>query len=122
MHMLKTDASIFRYRDSRLYLIAWVDDLFIFYPKEMETVANSLWSHLKESFDLPLWKDTTECLGMEITRNREERTLAISMQGHLMGILKAGNMENCNPVSTPVDPGFIFTAKDSPQTDELLER
>lgn len=122
MRMLKTDASIFRYRDSRLYLIAWVDDLFIFYPKEMETVANSLWSHLKESFDLPLWKDTTECLGMEITRNREERTLAISMQGHLMGILKAGNMENCNPVSTPVDPGFIFTAKDSPQTDEEKDK
>ena len=29
MSTLKTDASIFRYKDIRLYLMAWVDDWFI---------------------------------------------------------------------------------------------
>jgi hypothetical protein len=47
-------------------------------------------------------------LGMAIKRNRRLRTLSISQAKYLEGVLKRFEMENCKPVSTPLEQGRKF--------------
>ena len=47
-------------------------------------------------------------LGMSIKRDRECRTLTISQANYVERILRKFGMENCKPVSTPLDPGRKF--------------
>ena len=47
-------------------------------------------------------------LGMSIKRDRECRTLTISQPNYLEKVLKKFGMENCKPVSTPLEPGRKF--------------
>ena len=47
-------------------------------------------------------------LGMSVKRNRRSRTLSISQTKYLEGVLKRFNMENCKPVSTPLEQGRKF--------------
>ena len=44
-------------------------------------------------------------LVMGIVRNRESRTMSISQKKYLGGVLKKFDMENCKPVSTPLEFG-----------------
>ena len=47
-------------------------------------------------------------LGMSINRDRESRTLTVSQPNYLDKVLKKFGMENCKPVSTPLEPGRKF--------------
>ena len=49
-------------------------------------------------------------LGMVVKRDRKSRKLTISQPKYLEGILKRFQMENCKPVSTPMDVGKQFCA------------
>ena len=44
-------------------------------------------------------------LGMLVKRNRERGKMTISQPKYLEGILKRFGMEQCKPVSTPLEPG-----------------
>ena len=47
-------------------------------------------------------------LGVSITRNRAIRTLSISQEKYLEGVLNRFGMEGCKPVSTPLESGEKF--------------
>ena len=47
-------------------------------------------------------------LGMSIKRDRESRTLMISQPNYVEKVLRKFGMENCKPVSTPLEPGGKF--------------
>ena len=47
-------------------------------------------------------------LGMSVKRNRETRTLSLSQPKYLEGILKKFKMDQCKPVSTPLEQGQKF--------------
>ena len=56
-------------------------------------------------------------LGMSVKRDRKARTLTINEPKYLEGILKRFGMDQCKPVSTPLDPGKKFESlseNDSP--------
>ncbi|CAB4028310.1 Retrovirus-related Pol poly from transposon TNT 1-94 [Paramuricea clavata] len=52
--------------------------------------------------------EVSHMLGMLIKRDRDSRTLTISQSKYLEGVLKRFNMEECKPVSTPLEPGKQF--------------
>ncbi len=41
-------------------------------------------------------------LGMKITRDRDNQTLTITQKDYIEKILQRFNLENCNPVRTPM--------------------
>ena len=47
-------------------------------------------------------------LGMQIKRDRQHRVLTISHPNYLSNVLKRFKMENCRPVSTPLEVGKKF--------------
>ena len=47
-------------------------------------------------------------LGMEVKRDRAKKVITICQKAYLEGILSRFGMENCNPVSTPIETGKRF--------------
>lgn len=58
----------------------------------------------------------TTFLGLEIKRNRTNRTLFLSQIKYVNKILETFGMQRCNPAATPVDP-YIRLEKSNPEYD-----
>ena len=63
---------------------------------------------LCNKFDMVDQGEAHSVLGMLINRDRATKTLFISKPNYLENILKKFGMENCKPVSTPVEAGKKF--------------
>ena len=57
-------------------------------------------SKLMENFKMTDMGDVSLVLGMQITRDREKKTLTIRQEEHTESILKRLGMANCKPVVT----------------------
>ena len=63
---------------------------------------------LCERFEMVDLGEIHYLLGMSIKRDRECRTLTISQSNYVEKVLRKFGMENCKPVSTPLEPGRKF--------------
>ena len=52
-----------------LYLVVWVDDIFLFFPSSSTNNAERLWAELQKDLDLDAWEDINDCLACNVTRN-----------------------------------------------------
>ena len=55
-------------------------------------------------------------LGIEVTRNREERTITLSQRSYLESITHHFGFDELNPVSSPMEPHIKLTNAQSPST------
>ena len=55
-------------------------------------------------------------LGIEVTRNREERSLALSHRSYLDSIIRRFNFDDLKPVSSPMEPNVRLSTSQSPST------
>ncbi|CAB4037181.1 Hypothetical predicted protein [Paramuricea clavata] len=84
----------------------YVDDILCFsnniemLKKEKEALA--------KRFQVEDMGEVSYVLGMSVKRNREARTLTINQPKYLEGVLKRFGMQECKPVSTPLEPGRKF--------------
>ena len=101
-------------------LALWVDDILLF--------SNNAEMLMKEKEQLGMRFVVTDqgevhhILGMVVKRDRANKTMKISQQKFLEGILKKFKMENCKPVTTPAEPGrkFMKLAEDEIPVDVQL--
>ena len=82
---------------------AFVDDLIIVGKK---VSALELRATLQTVFEMTDLGEMKKFLGMEIDRDREARTITVSQQSYLAGVLEKFRMEECNPVSSPIVAGY----------------
>ncbi|MBW0537484.1 hypothetical protein O181_077199 [Austropuccinia psidii MF-1] len=59
-------------------------------------------------------------LGIKINRNRSRKTITLSQQLYIDKILKEFGMENCKPVTTPMDPGVRLVLSDETNQDTIF--
>jgi len=107
------------YYDSvnKIYMVVWVDDLFLFFPTTSTALAKQLWSHLQQHLDLGEWDDVSDCLACTVRRDRDQRIITLSQTKAIWKFLRKVGMEKCNPADTPVATGFVFTKEDCPSTE-----
>jgi hypothetical protein len=55
------------------------------------------------------------CLGIEVTQTPDK--VELKQTSYIQSILQKHGLESCNPALSPLDPGFVFSTKDSPQTE-----
>ena len=55
-------------------------------------------------------------LGIEVMRNREECSLALSQHSYLESIIRRFNFNNLKPVSSPMEPNVKLSSSQSPTT------
>ncbi len=88
-----------------LMIIAlYVDDLPI---AGNDTVAISwMKGELRKRFEMKDLGEVQICLGLEISRDRSNRTLRLSQDRYTESILERLGMQNAKPVATPMESGF----------------
>lgn len=109
-HYISDDGSVV------IWIALYVDDLLI--------VSNSM-SQLSQ-FKIKLsqlfsMKDLSEAkfiLGVEIERDRKQKTLKINQRSYITSIIDRFDMAAANPCATPMDAGCKLSKLQSPQTDQ----
>jgi hypothetical protein len=81
----------------------WVDDLIIF--SKDPTAMNTIKQQLRDEFEMKDQGELRYFLGILVHRDRARRIIRIDQKGYIEMILKRFNMENSNPVSTPMATG-----------------
>jgi hypothetical protein len=106
-----SDWSVFTDKDHTIIVGIYVDDLVIMGPDLSRIKALKA----KISAEYPV-KDLGEikfCLGLNIVRDRKAGTLTIDQIHYIESMLRAYRMEDCTPVSTPID-GYESTTPGAP--------
>ena len=106
-------------KDGKILIIAlYVDDLLIFSNEMAE--LQELKMQMCKRFEMTDLGEVRYCLGLEISRDRTNRTIKIGQARYVKEILERFNMGECKPVSTPTE-GKLSNDM-SPATAEERER
>lgn len=89
-----------------LIVAVYVDDIFIF--TKHKTLRENIKRNLQKNFEMKDLGTTTNCLGINITRNVKEGKLWIDQRDHTEKILRRFNMMENKPVSTLLETGLDF--------------
>jgi Reverse transcriptase (RNA-dependent DNA polymerase) len=89
--------------ESSCFIAIYVDDLAIC-GSPSETLH--LQEYLVDTFKMKDLGDLELFLGIEVERDRANRTISLSNSSYLEKILRNNDMEACNGVSTPLPPGL----------------
>lgn len=101
---------------SLVYVAVYVDDLLIF--SNNNDWKETLKDDLKRNFKMKDLGQANSCVGIRITRNRNEGKIFLDQKKYIEEILAKFRMQDCNPVKTPSDPNQKLTKTMSPQSDE----
>ena len=73
---------------------------------------------IKSKYDLTDLGPIHWLLGIKITRDRENRTIALSQSSYIDSLLRRFNFTDLKPFSTPMDPNIRYSKNQCPQTLE----
>ena len=116
---LSEDNFVFLNKNSGVIIALYVDDLLIF-SKEL-TAITDIKAELKKTYNMKDLGEADVCLGIQIRRNRKNRTLTIDQHAYVTKVLKEFSMENSKAVATPID-GYEYikpTLDGEPMADQL---
>jgi hypothetical protein len=114
----KSEFCLYYNAEKHIYLIVWVDDIFVFFPKEAEPSALKLWKELQQGFDLDDWEDIRDCLACTVTRDRANLTLTLSQEPAIRKLLQRLDITEVNEKDTPMVANAKLSKKDCPTTEE----
>ena len=107
-------------KDGTIIIVAiYVDDLLIL--ANDVTALNNLKLELGKRFDMKDLGEVHFCLGIQVTRNRQERTIRISQAKYIEDVLKRFNMQDSKPIGTPLDASVKLTKDMSPASAQEEE-
>ena len=103
---LQSDRSIYLYVRGELKIILPVynDDL-TFASKDASLIDKAV-QDLSKLFKLRDLGETRFLLGVEITRDRSQRSISLSQRQYIVDMLERYGLPDCNPVGTPLPPGL----------------
>jgi hypothetical protein len=118
---LESDRSIYLYGrgDTRIIMPIYVDDITLAGKSgaQLDHVIKELSKHVP-LHDLG---ETEFLLGVQITRDRPNRTIHLSQRQYIIDLLERHGMGECSPVKTPMVPNSHLTKDMCPQTLEEKE-
>ena len=110
----KSEPCLYLCTKRKLYLLIWVDDIFLFYPKESSEHAQGLWKGLREHLDLDEWEDIGDCLSCVVTRDRARGVIKLSQEAAATKLVQRNEMNASAEKKTPMSAGLKLTKKDCP--------
>jgi hypothetical protein len=104
-----------------MYIVLYVDDLLIASEDEQEVAA--LKCELAKRFEMKDLGPVKRFLGIQVERGMFNGRLGMKLQqaDYIRTVLERHGMENCNPVSTPLDSSVKLT-KTMPETDKSVDQ
>ncbi|KAK9049562.1 hypothetical protein SSX86_031470 [Deinandra increscens subsp. villosa] len=116
----KCDTSLFTYRKGTdiAYILLYVDDIIL--VTSSDRLRTQIMALLASEFAMKDLGPLTFFLGIAVTRP-SSNSLFLSQHKYAREILQRAGLENCNPVSTPVDTQSKLSAKDGIPLPDLTE-
>ena len=102
----------------KLYLIIWVDDIFLFFPKSSSDQAKQLWDNLRQKLELDEWQEIDDCLGCVVRYDREQGVLTLSQEKAVKKLLEKNKLDDCKEVTTPMVPNSKLSKAQCPTREE----
>ena len=113
---VRSDSSFYVFeRDGvRIYMPIYVDDITI--VSRSEPAIQRVIQDLEKRFKLRNLGPTRFLLGIEVIRDRANRTLQLWQRQYIVDLLARHGMADCSPVQTPMDPGLKLSKSDEPMS------
>ena len=114
---VKSDHGIYIFRKDRvrIFMPIFVDDITL--AGKDASKIDSVIQELSLHFKLRDLGPTTQLLGIQIHRDRPNRTLSISQSQFITNLLQEHGLQDCKPVFTPLNPRSRLSSSMSPQND-----
>lgn len=98
-----------------LFVAVYVDDIMIF--SNDSTMKNQLKADLMKRFKMKDIGEVSSVLGMRVRRDKRLGTISIDQTNYINEVLRRFDMQNCNPISTPMDHNQKLSIEMSPRND-----
>lgn len=97
------DPCVYAQRNGKflVYVAVYVDDLLIF--SNNVSMKNKLKNSLSYHFKMKDLGEAKSCIGIHITRNRQDGKIYLDQTKYIDCILDKFGMNECNPIKTPTD-------------------
>ena len=89
-----------------VFIGVYVDDTIFMSNDKSVLLAEK--ENISKAFAMDDRGEISYILGMEVKRDRAKKVLTISQKAYLESVLTRFGMQNCNPVSTPLETGKRF--------------
>jgi len=116
----KLEYTLYYDKENQLFLLVWVDDIFLFFPSKSMEHATKLWKGLQTEFCLADAEDISDCLGCVITRDRPNRRMFLSQSAAATKLLEKSGLGLAEPADTPLVPNTKLSSADCPTDAERL--
>jgi hypothetical protein len=116
LYLLMTDT-----RKLIFCLAVHVDDLTGAGPGGL-TVWNRLTEMLESNFGCVSVVNPSQILGMKVDRSEDGRIVTLSQPAYVQGMLDRYELAACNTRTVPIEPGTVFTRRDSPPEPNVERR
>ena len=113
---IDTDCCVFRHPAKGALIILYVDDMLIAAPTT--AIIEETRTILANEFELKELGPVQSFLGLQVTRDRENRTIYLSQEAYVDKILAKFDKQSINPVSTPSQANLTLPAAWEPVTDQ----
>lgn len=90
--------------DSKIYLLLYVDDMLISCKEKKH--LNTVKGILKSEFGIKDLGHARKILGIEISKDRENKLLYLSQESYISKVLKRFVMDHLKTISTPIGQQF----------------
>ena len=110
---------VFGRGDSRILIPVFIDDMTIAAKSQSE--INWIKSELKTYFKLRDLGLTSFLLGVQIDRDRPNRSISLSQRQYVLDLLQRFGFQDCSPVTTPLDPSVRLSTSMAPSTQEEID-
>jgi len=115
----KSEFCLYYCQERHLYLVIWVDDIFLFFPTIALKQAKELWDDgLRKELDLGEWQDIDDCLACIVTRDRPNRIVRLSQEPAARKLLLRTGMQDASDKETPMVANTKLTKKDCPSAEQ----
>ena len=119
----KLDRCVYTLKSGSSFAILslYVDDILLA-GNDIE-MLNKIKLELGSEFEMKDMGEASYVLGIEIIRDRKNRTLSLNQERYLRKVLNRFGMQNCSPAPTPLVMGKRLTKnKDLEEGQELLDK
>ena len=110
-HRTHSDNCVYtRWKDGKLEIVTvWVDDLILVAVGKTQMVQ--LKGELNNLFDIKDIGEPKLIIGIQVERNRENKSITLSQSNYIDTVLKRFKMMDANPIGTPLDSNKQIMSK-----------
>lgn len=102
-----------------LYILLWVDDIFMFVGSSAKAKAAETWAHLRKAVGIGEMAPIEDCLGVEVKRNRKKRQIFITQEKAIRKLqASVGLSDMKGAANTPMDAKARLSKADCPSAQE----